>query len=132
METKKRTIISVIGTEPIRVGYEPEGMTETQLALRHAIVNRFTSNKIKRYITEQLTYINCKQHIAEGLKILFDERGNPPANAPVVEIVEARERLEGHVKMFESICAALNCQIAQIKEIEHAAFELLAQNQAKC
>jgi hypothetical protein len=127
MEKEDRKKIGVVGTEPKRVGYSPEGLTERQMALREAIVNRFTTNKIKRYITEQLRYINYHRHISEGLKILFDERGNPPANAPIFAIIEARQKLESQVKMLEAICSALHSHIVQIKEIESAAFEMIKQ-----
>jgi len=125
MEEAVRKKIGIIAGDPKRVRHSPEGLTASQLALREAIVNRFSTNKIKRYITEQLQYINCQRHVAEGVKMLFDERGNPPANAPIPAIIEARVKLESQLVMLEAICSALRSHIVQIKEVENAAFEML-------
>lgn len=128
MEKAAKKKIGVIPGEPKRVGHEPEGLTKAQSALREAIVNRFTVNKIKRYVTEQLKYINYRQHVCEAVKILFDERGNPPANAPLSDIIEARENLESQLAMLEAICSAMRSHIVELKEIEHAAFEMFENN----
>jgi hypothetical protein len=120
--------IGAIPGEPVRVGHEPEGMTEEQSALRDAIVNRFTVNKMKRYVTEQLKYINFNRHISDTVKILFDENGKPPANAPLPDIIEARVQLESQLAMLEAICAVLRNHIVEIKEIENAAFEMFEKN----
>jgi hypothetical protein len=127
MDKTERKKLGLIDLTPKRVGFPPEGLNERQLALRQAIVNRFTSNKIKRFIAEQTKYINFHQHIAEGTKILFDERGNPPPNAPIESIIEAREQLESQVTMLEAICSAMRNNIVQIKEIEDAAFAMLGE-----
>ena len=129
MEEAERKKIGTIPGDPKRVGSEPEGLTEPQQALREAIVNRFTANKMRRYITEQLDYITYYQHVTEGIKILFDERGNLPANAPIPTIIETREKIEGQLAMLEAVCSALNAHIVELKEIEYAAFEMFKQNQ---
>jgi hypothetical protein len=128
MEKKGRKKIGVVDFTPKRIGFSPPGLNERQLALRQAIVNRFTSNKIKRYIAEQTRHVNFHKHISEGIKILFDERGNPPANAPLESIIEVREQLESQVVMLEAICSAMRSHIVQIKEIEDAAFTMLSED----
>jgi hypothetical protein len=129
MEVTERDKISIIQGDPKRVGSTPEGLTEPQQVLREAIVNRFTINKMRRYITEQLNYITYYQHVTEGVQMLFDERGNPPANAPIPTIIETREKLEGQLSMLEAVCSALRAHIVELKEIENAAFELFKQQQ---
>ncbi len=125
----RKKIGLIISDLPKRVGHTPKGLTDPQLALRKAIVNRFAANQIKRYVTEQLNYISYYRHISEGVKMLFDERGNLPANAPIPAIIEAREKLEGQLVMLEAVCSALRSHIVEIKEIENAAFEMFKQGE---
>lgn len=117
--------IGIIGTEPRRVGYTPEGLTKRQKDLRDAVVNRFSSNKVKKYITEQINYINYQRYVSDGLKILFDENGNLPESLQINDIMKTRKQLESHIQMLEAICSALRQQVVEIKEIENAAFEAL-------
>ena len=125
MEEKYWKKIGIIGTEPKRVSHVPEGLTKQQRELREAVVNRFSSNKVKKYITEQINYINHKEYVSESLKLLFDEKGNLPGNLQLVDIIEMRKQLENNIVMLEAICSAVRQQIVEIKEIENAAFEAL-------
>lgn len=130
MEAAVKKKVGIIPGDPKRVGHSPDGLTAAQEALREAIVNRFTVNKIKRYVTEQLQYINYHQHISEATKMLFDERGNLPANAPITAIIEARMKLESQLAMLEAICSTMRSHIVEIKEIENAAFEMFNKSQS--
>ena len=61
------------------------------------------------------------------VKILFDDKGRPPPNAPLEDIVEERRRLEYHVMWFEGLLAELKNRLVRTREVEEYAFEMLSQ-----
>ena len=119
----QRQKIGLLDTEPKRIGHTPEGLTPQQQALREAVINRFTVNKVNRYITEQIEHINYKHQLAAGIRQLFDEHGRPPANAPLESIIAARKKMESDIKMLEAICFSMRNHLSKIKEIEEMAIE---------
>ncbi len=123
-----RKKIGLIDTEPQSFGNDPDGLTPQQLALREAVINNFKSNKMKAYIAKQVEYVNASRQIGEGVRFLLDSSGNPPANLPLEEIIENRQKIEGQIRWLEAICSELKLNLSLIKEIEESAFELIAQN----
>ena len=121
----KRKKIGVIDTEPKAIVHTPEGLTPQQQALREAVIQRFTVNKMNRYISERLKHIMYKQQLADGIRFLFDEHGRPPTNAPLEDIIAVREKIESDIKMLEAICFAMRNHLAKVKEAEETAFELI-------
>jgi hypothetical protein len=125
LQLGNRKKIGLIDTEPKAIVHTPEGLTPRQKALREAVIQRFTAKKINRYITEQIKHINYKQHLADGIRFLFDEHGRPPANAPLEDIIAVREKIESDIKMLEAICFAMRNHLSKVKEAEDMAFELI-------
>ena len=120
-QTGNRKKIGLLDTEPKRIGHTPEGLTPHQQDLREAVINRFKFNKVNRYITEQVSHINYKEQLAEGIRLLFDEHGRTPANVPLEDIIAAREKIESEIRMLEAICFAMRHHLSKIKEIEEMA-----------
>jgi hypothetical protein len=89
------------------------------------------TNRINKYITAQLDHINFRQSIADGIRLLFDEHGRPPANAPLEDIIAERKKIETQILMLEAICSALRSRFIIVKEIEDQALDLLSQNQGQ-
>ncbi len=106
-----------------------EGLTEAQHALREATINHFKSNKVKAYITKQIRHINSNRQVADGIRILFDEHGNPPANAPLEDIISERKKIELEIRWFEAMTSELRNKLVQIKEIEELSIELMSREQ---
>jgi hypothetical protein len=131
MTREKRMKIGLIDTEPTNIRHAPEGLTPPQQALREAVINKFTTNRINKYIKEQMAHINFRQTIADGIRLLFDEHGRPPANAPLEDIIAERKNIEAQILMLEAICAALRNRFMKVKEIEDMALELLGHDQGK-
>ena len=105
---------------------DPTKLAPHQEALRQAMLNVFTAQKARRSLERQVQHISPNRNLAEGIKILFDDKGRPPANVPLEDIVEERRRLEYHVKWFEGILAELKNRLVRVKEVEDYAFEMLS------
>jgi hypothetical protein len=99
-----------------------------QEALRQAMLNVFTAQKARRSLERQVEHISPNRNLAEGIKILFDDKGRPPENVPLEDIVEERRRLEYHVMWFEGILAELKNRLVRVREVEDYAFEMLSQS----
>jgi hypothetical protein len=99
-----------------------------QEALRQAMLNVFTAQKARRSLERQVEHISPNRNLAEGIKILFDDKGRPPDNVPLEDIVEERRRLEYHVMWFEGILAELKNRLVRVREVEDYAFEMLSQS----
>ena len=109
---------------------DPSKLAPHQEALRQAMLNVFTAQKARRSLERQVQHISPNRNLAEGIKILFDDKGRPPDNVPLEDIVEERRRLEYHVKWFEGILAELKNRLVRVKEVEDYAFEMLSRASA--
>lgn len=120
---ERRSKIGLLDTEPIRSGQMPAGLTAQQQEMLKAVYRRFTVHKINRYLEDQVNHINQKRHIGESIKLLFDEHGIPPANAPLEDIIAARKKIEAEIHMLEAICSAMRVSLTKIREIEDMALD---------
>jgi hypothetical protein len=126
----------IFGTKrlsPVPVNPETQRPDATKLAahqeaLRQAMLNVFTAQKARRSLERQVEHISPNRNLAEGIKILFDDKGRPPDNVPLEDIVEERRRLEYHVMWFEGILAELKNRLVRVREVEDYAFEMLSQS----
>jgi hypothetical protein len=120
---RMRGKIGLLDTEPIGSGKIPEGLTPQQEELLKEVYKRFTVHKINSYLEEQINHINHKRLIGESIKLLFDEHGKPPANAPLEDILAARKKIEAEIHMLDAICSAMRISLSKIREIEDLAIE---------
>jgi hypothetical protein len=109
---------------------DPTKLAAHQEALRQAMLNVFGAQKARRSLERQVQHISPNRNLAEGIKILFDDKGRPPENVPLEDIVEERRRLEYHVKWFEGILAELKNRLVRVKEVEDYALEMLSRASA--
>ncbi len=117
---------------PVPVNPETQRPDATKLAphqeaLRQAMLNVFTAQKARRSLERQVQHISPNRNLAEGIKLLFDDRGRPPENVPLEDIVEERRRLEYHIRWFEGILAELKNRLVRTREVEDYALEMLSQ-----
>jgi hypothetical protein len=119
--------LSPVPVNPDSQRPDPAMLTQHQQALRQAMINVFTAQKARRSLERQVQHISPNRNMAEGIKLLFDDKGRPPANAPLEDVVEERRRLEYHILWFEGILAELHNRLVRTREIEDYAFELLSQ-----
>ncbi len=118
-----RDKIGLLDTEPIGSGKVPESLTPQQEELLKEVYKRFTVHKINSYLEDQIDHINHKRHIGESIKLLFDEHGKPPANAPLEDIIAARKKIEAEIHMLDAIGSAMRISLSKIREIEDMALE---------
>ena len=102
-----------------------ETLTPTQRGLRDALLREFKARKAKKFVEKQVQYINGNRQVAEAIKILFDEHGQAPHNAPVEDIIEERRQLEYQIKWFEAMVLELQTRLLRVREIEALAFDVL-------
>lgn len=121
----QRKKIGQLDSDPKRIGHIPDNLTPVQRSLREAVIRRFSVNKVNKFITEQIKHINYKRQLTGGLRLLFDEYGRPPANAPLEDIVAARKKMEAEIRMLEAICTSMRNHLSRIREIEDLAFEMM-------
>ena len=105
-------------------------LTPFQQSLRLATLREFQAKKIKKYVKKQVTQLNTKRKIAEEIKFLFDEHGQPSANMPIEDIVEERRQIENQIRWFEAITTELRNRLIKIKEIEDYALDLIGQEKS--
>jgi hypothetical protein len=120
-----RAKIGLIETEPMNMEVTPWGLNPQQASLREAAINHFKSHKAKAFISEQTDYVNANRQLSEVIKELFDEHGNPPANAPIEDIIEDRKRIELKIRWLEATWSELRHSLALLREIEDSAIEVL-------
>jgi hypothetical protein len=104
---KRRKHIGLIGPEPKGFWKAPEGVSAEQQRLREDVLRSFVKKIIKDYAVEQERYIEADPEMSESIKYLFDEHGNPPANAPLEDIVRERKALEVNIRWLEAITVSL-------------------------
>lgn len=123
----KRKKIGAVTSESYNFRNKPEGLTDAQNTLREAAINHFRANSVRKFITKNIQHINSNRQVADGIRFLFDENGNPPANAPLEEIIAERKKIEAEIRWFEAMRKELESKYVQIKEIEELALELMNQ-----
>tara|TARA_Y100000782_G_scaffold52491_1_gene58393 strand:- start:5353 stop:5772 length:420 start_codon:yes stop_codon:yes gene_type:complete len=125
----KRKGIGQVTTEPKSIKAEPSELTPQQQALRQAVITEFRSKKIKSFVAKQVKHINANRQVADGIRFLFDEKGLPPANAPLEDIISERKKIESEIRWFEAMAGEMRGRLVQIKEIEELALEMVNKKQ---
>lgn len=124
----RRSPIGPITGEPVTTHPDLDKLPPHQRALRLAAIKEFKAKKIRKFVERQVTHINTNERVAEGIRFLFDEHGQPPANAPLEDIIEERKRIEHEIRWFEAILIELRDRLIKVREIEDMALDLLGQD----
>lgn len=128
----KRQRIGLIDTDLRGEEQIARQLTPAQQSMRESLIDHFKSNKLKTYISEQLRHINVNRQIGEVTRFLFDEKGRPPANAPLEEIIAQRRKIETQIRWLEALCSEMRNNLIKIREVEEQALELLGLHQTDC
>ncbi|NNL18327.1 MAG: hypothetical protein HKP37_06260 [Boseongicola sp.] len=123
-----RQKIGPVDGDPVTTNPDLESLTPHQRALRLAVISEFKAKKVKKFVEKQVQHINTNQRIAEGIKVLFDEHGQPPANAPIEDIIEERRLIEYQIRWFEAVVIELQDRLVKVKEVEDYALDMLEQS----
>lgn len=118
--------LSPVPVDPQTERPDAELLSQHQEALRRAMLNVFSAQKARRSLERQVEHISPQRHMAEGIRMLFDEQGRPPPNAPLEDLIDERRRLEYHIKWFEGILAELKNRLVRAREVEDYALEMLS------
>ena len=124
-EEGRRSRIGPIQGDPVTTHPELDNLSPYQRGLREALLREFKARKVKKFVEKQVKYINANRQIAEEIKILFDEHGQAPANAPMEDIIAERRQLEYQVKWFEAMTLELQTRLLRVREIEALALDVL-------
>ena len=127
----QRKKIGPIDGAPVTTNPNLQTLTPTQRGLRDALLREFKARKVKKFVEKQVKYINANRQIAEEIKILFDEHGQAPANAPMEDIIAERRQLEYQVKWFEAMTLELQTRLLRVREIEALALDVLERTPEK-
>ena len=127
----RRAKIGPIQGEPVTTHPDLETLSPYQRGLREALLREFKARKVKKFVEKQVKYINANRQIAEEIKILFDEHGQAPANAPMEDIIAERRQLEYQVKWFEAMTLELQTRLLRVREIEALALDVLERTPEK-
>lgn len=120
-----RKKIGPIEGDPVTTNPNLEKLSLAQRGLRDALLREFKARKAKKFVEKQVQYINANRQVAEGIKILFDEHGQAPANAPIEDIVDERRQLEYQIRWFEAMVLELQTRLLRVREIEALALDVL-------
>ncbi|MBP6775824.1 MAG: hypothetical protein KA151_01090 [Piscinibacter sp.] len=120
-----RQKIGPIDGEPVTTHPDLSRLSPVQRGLRDALLREFKARKAKKFVEKQVQYINGNRQVAEAIKILFDEHGQAPANAPIEDIIEERRQLEYQVRWFEAMVLELQTRLLRVREIEALALDVL-------
>ncbi len=120
-----RRRIGPIQGDPVTTHPDLESLSAYQRGLREALLREFKARKVKKFVEKQVKHINANRQIAEEIKILFDEHGQAPANAPMEDIIAERRQLEYQVKWFEAMTLELQTRLLRVREIEALALDVL-------
>ena len=120
-----RPRIGPIQGDPVTTHPDLESLSPYQRGLREALLREFKARKVKKFVEKQVKYINANRQIAEEIKILFDEHGQAPANAPMEDIIAERRQLEYQLKWFEAMTLELQTRLLRVREIEALALDVL-------
>src|SRR5512132_1972809 len=116
LQEGRRRRIGPIQGEPVTTHPDLENLTPYQRGLREALLREFKARKVKKFVEKQVKYINANRQIAEEIKILFDEHGQAPANAPMEDIIAERRQLEYQLKWFEAMTLELQTRLLRVRE----------------
>ena len=125
LQEGQRPRIGPIQGEPVTTHPDLENLSPYQRGLREALLREFKARKVKKFVEKQVKHINANRQIAEEIKILFDEHGQAPANAPMEDIIAERRQLEYQVKWFEAMTLELQTRLLRVREIEALALDVL-------
>ena len=131
LQEGRRTAIGPIQGDPVTTHPDLESLSLYQRGLREALLREFKARKVKKFVEKQVKYINANRQIAEEIKILFDEHGQAPANAPMEDIIAERRQLEYQVKWFEAMTLELQTRLLRVREIEALALDVLERTPEK-
>ncbi len=120
-----RQMIGTIHGDPVTTHPDLDKLSPYQRGLREALLREFKARKVKRFVEKQVKYINAHRQVADEIKILFDEHGQPPANAPMEDIVAERRQLEYQLKWFEAMVLEVQTRLLRVREIEALALDVL-------
>lgn len=120
-----RQKIGPIQGDPVTTHPDLDNLSPYQRGLREALLREFKARKVKKFVEKQVKYINANRQVAEEIKILFDEHGQAPANAPMEDIIAERRQLEYQVKWFEAMTLELQTRLLRVREIEALALDVL-------
>ena len=120
-----RPKLGFIDGNPVTKAPNLDALKPYQRELRLAVIQEFKAKKVKKFAEKQVEHINTNRQLAEGIKFLFDEAGQPPPNAPLEDIIAERRNVEYQIRWFDSILEELKSRLVRIKEIEDYAFERL-------
>lgn len=104
-------------------------LTPQQLELRNVIISEFKAKKVKKFAATQVKHINSGRQLGEAIRFLFDDKGRPPANAPLDDIIEERKRIEYEIRWLDAVTVELRNTLGKLIELENDALDLLRQNQ---
>jgi hypothetical protein len=120
-----RPKIGPVQGNPVTTHPDLDKLTPYQRGLREALRRELRTRKVKNFVQKQVKYINGNRQVAEEIKILFDERGQPPANAPLEDIMAERRQLEYQIKWFEAMVLELQTRLLRVREIEALCLDVL-------
>jgi hypothetical protein len=121
----QRPKLGYIDGNPVTTHPNLDKLTPVQRGLRDALLREFKARKAKKFVEKQVQYINGNRQVAEAIKILFDEHGQAPANAPIEDIIEERRQLEYQIRWFEAMVLELQTRLLRVREIEALALDIL-------
>ncbi|MCD0417975.1 hypothetical protein LOC51_12210 [Rubrivivax sp. JA1024] len=125
----RRAKLGPIDGKPVTTHPDLSRLSPAQRGLRDALLREFKARKAKKFVEKQVHYINGNRQVAESIKILFDEHGQPPANAPIEDIIEERRQLEYQVRWFEAMLLELQTRLLRVREIEALALDVLERSE---
>ncbi len=127
--TEARRKLGPIDGDPVTTHPNLKKLTPVQRGLRDALLREFKARKAKKFVEKQVQYINGNRQVAESIKILFDEHGQAPANAPIEDIIEERRQLEYQIRWFEATTLELQTRLLRVREIEALALDVLERSE---
>jgi hypothetical protein len=120
-----RPKIGPVQGDPVTTHPDLDKLTPYQRGLREALRRELRTRKVKNFVQKQVKYINGNRQVIEEIKILFDENGQPPANAPLEDIMAERRQLEYQIKWFEAMVLELQTRLLRVREIEALALDVI-------
>jgi hypothetical protein len=111
--------------DPVTTHPDLDKLTPYQRGLREALRRELRTRKVKNFVQRQVKYINGNRQVNEEIKFLFDENGQPPANAPLEDIMAERRQLEYQIKWFEAMVLELQTRLLRVREIEALALDIV-------
>jgi hypothetical protein len=125
-DAQGRQLLSPAPKDPTSGRPDPNLLKPHQQALRQAVIDAFNAKKARKFLQKHVHHISTNRELAEGIKFLFDDKGRPPKNASLEDIVEERRKIEYELLWVEAVLAELRHRFVKIKEVEDYALEMLA------